>query len=263
MTDWARRIRIAAGRDDGSLLHRAAVQAHQAIEGSRAAWGERGVPYEMRGDEPIPEEEWVWLGDVLAAACTGRDDLATDTELLVFRIREDTPLEAALRLDRFRVAETLDRAGAEVRWIPDSGDPFLAKPAVTLLDRAFHGWERELERRFQDTADARARKHFARKGAWPRAVADDVLRALNAGRLERYVRLIRVAYAPDDELAERASRLSPGERLDVFSAIADQRALLISPRELAPLLEDADVRGRARALSDRLSGRDPSDRATG
>jgi hypothetical protein len=264
MIDWAGRLREYAGRDDGSMVHRAAVQARSAIERSRAAWGERGVPWEMRSAGPPPEEEWVWLGEAIVGTCQDRADLTVDPELLTFRIREETPIEAAIRLDRFRVALRTQDQLPPPRWLALSGAPFLARPAETLLAHAFRDWESDLEERWLRVADERALRHLERKGSWPRKIADDLVTALNRARTARFIGVVRTAYAPDGDLAALAGALSPGDRLAVFDAIVEQRGRLISPADLAPLLAEEATRARAAELAERLEApSDPGDQAAG
>ncbi|MFW5951359.1 MAG: hypothetical protein ACOCVZ_04515 [Gemmatimonadota bacterium] len=125
MADWLERIRESARLHDGSLRFRSAAQALAALERSRARWGDRGLPYPLRG-EPPPDEEW---------------------------------------------------------------------------PRGLFGRRRAGRRK-------RAALH----------------EAVNAGRLSRFVRLVRVAYAPAAELADRLAGLDLADRRAVREALDGQRS---------------------------------------
>lgn len=261
MIDWAQQIRQSAERRDNSLVFRAAVQAQAALNRTRDRWGERGMPWELRADGPAPEEDWVWFGRAVASCCTARDDLATIPSLLAFRIREESPMEAGMRLDRFRVAWELPPNHA-VRWLEPSGEPYLARPAEILLDFAFRGWEDEVEERWRDEPAPRRRLLGRRRRQRERRNAAH--RAVNGARLDLFVQLIEAAYAPEPLFTERSAALEPAHRLEAYTAVASHRDHLLAATDLTSFLADGRFERSATELLSRLA-RDavPPDEALG
>lgn len=258
------RLEQAIARADDSLAYKAAVQARRAIRRSREEWGERGVPFELRSEGAPGEEEWVWLGEVIARACQERLDLTVDPELLSFQVREVTPVDAATRLDRFRVALEAEGKERPLRWLTPSGDPYLARPAEMLLTHAFRGWEADLLERLRSATGGARGALAQRTGRWSRKMYNRMVQQLNQDRVDLFIRLITAAYAPDGNFSDRLRTLSAEDRLQVYRAIADQRGHLIVPDDLAPFLEDRVTQPQALDILSRASASSgPSDHAAG